>query len=233
MMIDKSDLLVPRATNKSRGIFPKAGWPRDHPTFDAVGPILADRSTNIHGPTRPATSRVSTADAGRTRSCTVAGQMLILPARRSGLMVGPVPHPGEEERPPFPDQAILGEMERITEPAILYLPGGVIASVNTAASRLAGLDMVGRSMNELIGQSSSRRADGTRLLPRDLPFMRALRGEVVEHGERIDIHLPGGSLYRALVTSTPVIRDGQVVAALSVWYDFDAYVRTLAGDGRQ
>ena len=39
--------------------------------------------------------------------------------------------------------------------------------------------------------------------------------------------LPDGTVYRALVTSSPVIVDGKVMGALSVWHDFDAYVRTL------
>jgi hypothetical protein len=83
-------------------------------------------------------------------------------------------------------------------------------------------------MIDLIQQSASHRADGSRLLPGDLPFTRALRGEVVEQGERIEVVLPEGSVYRALVTSSPVVRDGTVVAALSIWHDFDAYVRDLA-----
>ena len=38
--------------------------------------------------------------------------------------------------------------------------------------------------------------------------------------------LPDGTVYRALVTSTPVIVDGKVMGALSVWHDFDASIRT-------
>jgi PAS domain-containing protein len=127
----------------------------------------------------------------------------------------------------LPDEALADEMDRIPEPAVLYLPGGIIAAVNVAASRLSHDPPVGQSMIELIGRSTSRRSDGTRLLQLDLPFTRALRGEVVDHGERIDIVLPGGSLYRARVTSSPVIRDGTVVGALSVWHDFDREVQEL------
>ena len=106
-----------------------------------------------------------------------------------------------------------------------------IMAVNSAAARLSNLRVVGLSMIDLVQQSSSRRSDGSRLLPGDLPYMRALRGEVVDQGERIDIVLPEGSVYQAVVTSSPVIRDGKVVAALSVWHDFNAYVRDLAGGG--
>jgi hypothetical protein len=41
---------------------------------------------------------------------------------------------------------------------------------------------------------------------------------------------PDGSTYQALVTSTPIVRDGTVAAALSVWHDFAAYARDLVGD---
>jgi hypothetical protein len=44
--------------------------------------------------------------------------------------------------------------------------------------------------------------------------------------------LPDGRVCPALVTSTPVIADRTVVAALSVWHDFDACVRGLAADRR-
>ncbi len=158
-----------------------------------------------------------------------AGQTLIVPSRDwVPMAASPSPPPSRADGPGFPDQAILAEMAEIEEPAILYLHGGVIAAVNAAASRLSSLDAVGRSMIDLIARGESRTADGARLLPRDLPFMRALSGVSVDQGERIDIVLMEGTVYRALVTSSPVIRNGTVVGALSVWHDFDAYVRGLA-----
>lgn len=128
----------------------------------------------------------------------------------------------------FPDEVLIEQMERIPEPALLYLPGGRVAAVNSAAAQLSDVKVVGQSMVELIGRLESLRADGSRLLPVDLPFSRALRGEVVDQGERIDIALPRGRVYRAVVTSAPIIRDGRVVGALSVWHDFGRFVRDLA-----
>jgi PAS domain-containing protein len=129
--------------------------------------------------------------------------------------------------PPFPDGALIEVMERIPEPALLYRPGGRIAAVNRAAVRLSGLEPVGRTIGDLIGHYRAQHADGSPLLPGDLPWARAIRGEVVDQGERVDMTLPNGSTYRALVTSTPVIVDGKVMGALSVWHDFDAYIRSL------
>lgn len=138
--------------------------------------------------------------------------------------------PERTEEPVFSPGMLTEEMEHIPEPAILYMPGGRVAAVNSAAARLSDFRVVGQSMVELIRRSSSRRADGSPLLAGDLPYTRALRGEVVDQGERIEIVLPDGSAYPALVTSAPVVVDGKVVAALSIWHDFNAYLRDLAGD---
>jgi hypothetical protein len=132
------------------------------------------------------------------------------------------------DAPPFPGEALIDEMERVPEPALLYLSGGRIAAVNRAAARLSEIRAVGMTIGELLDRYGAKRPDGGRLNRGDLPYARALRGEVVAQGERIDMTLPGGSVYRALVTSAPVVVNGKVVAALSVWHDFDAYVRRLA-----
>ena len=53
------------------------------------------------------------------------------------------------------------------------------------------------------------------------------------HGERVELTFADGTVYRAVITSTPVVRDGPVVAALSVWHDFGAFVRGLADRERE
>ena len=131
------------------------------------------------------------------------------------------------EPPAVLNEELLDEMERIPEPALLYLPGGRIAAVNRAATRLSSTPVVGMSIHDLLARYDARRADGSRIIRSDLPYARALRGEVVALGERIEMSLPDGRIYRALVTSTPVIVNGEVAAALSIWHDFDAYLREL------
>ena len=144
------------------------------------------------------------------------------------MMARPVDPAGAQDAPLVPDEALIEEMERIPAPALLYLPGGRITAVNRAAASLSDQPVIGITIGELIEGHRAVRADGSRLIPSDLPYIRALRGEVVDQGERIEMTLPGGRIYRAMVTSKPVIVDGTVVAALSVWHDFDAYVRNLA-----
>lgn len=139
-----------------------------------------------------------------------------------------LPPPDRPAELPLPDTALREVLESIREPALLYLPGGRIAAANRAAQRLTSNPVIGMTIDELLDRNPARRADGSPILRGDLPYARALRGEIVAQGERIEISLPGGSKYPTLITSTPIVRDGKVVAALSVWHDFDAYTRLLA-----
>lgn len=135
---------------------------------------------------------------------------------------------GEAGEDSFPGKRLLGMMETIPEPAFLYLPGGRIAAVNHATTRLSAIDPTGLTIKDLLERYGARLPDGDPVNPGDLPYARALRGEVVTQGERIEMCLPDRSTYFALVTSRPVIVDGKVVAALSIWHDFAAYSRRLA-----
>ncbi len=128
----------------------------------------------------------------------------------------------------LPDPALRELLESIREPALLYLPGGRIAAVNRGANDLLGPPpVVGVTVGELLDRNPAYRADGSPIHRGDLPYARALRGEIVAQGERIEITLADGSAYPIVITSTPIVRDGTVVAALSVWHDFNAYTRRL------
>lgn len=54
--------------------------------------------------------------------------------------------------PSFPDEALIAEMERIREPALLYVRGGRIAALNSAMALLSDLQEVGMSVWELLGR---------------------------------------------------------------------------------
>ena len=124
---------------------------------------------------------------------------------------------------------MLEHLEGIPEPALILLPGGRIAAVNQAAARHTDLEPVGRNIREIIERHEVRRADGSDPIPSDMPYNRALRGEYVMQGERFDTTLSDGSTFRVIATSTPILVDGKVVAALSVWHDFDGDLRLLIG----
>lgn len=139
------------------------------------------------------------------------------------------PTPAKPDVPSFLDSAMLEYLDAIPEPALIFLPGGTIVAVNQAALRLTDLRPVGKNIRDIVERHHVRRADGSDPIPGDMPYNRALRGEHVTHGERFDTVLPDGSVYRVVATSRPIIVDGKVVAALSVWHDFDGDLRLLAG----
>lgn len=132
------------------------------------------------------------------------------------------------EAPAFLDNFFRDLLDAVDAPARVFLPGGRVAAVHRAMARFAGPPAAGETMGEMIERYRARRADGSSIARGDLPYSRALRGEVVAHGERFELTLDDGSVYRTLVSSTPVVRIGAVVAVLSVWQDFEAYVRDLA-----
>ena len=139
----------------------------------------------------------------------------------------------DPEGPASLDDAFLDLLDAIDVPALVFLRGGRVAAVNRAMARLSGPPAAGDTMDEIIERYWARRADGTPIVWSDLPYVRALRGEVVLHGERFELTFSDGTVYRTLITSTPVVVDGRVVAALSVWHDFGAYVRDLAAEPRE
>jgi PAS domain-containing protein len=147
--------------------------------------------------------------------------------------MAPTTPPADPEAPAFLDDAFLDLLDAIDAPALVVLPGGRVVAVNRAMARLPGPPAAGDTMGGIIERYRARRADGGPIVRSDLPYARALRGDVVFHGERFELTFNDGTVYRTLITSTPVVVDGTVVAALSVWHDFGAYVRDLAGENRE
>ncbi len=127
-----------------------------------------------------------------------------------------------------PNRKLIREIESIPEPVLVYLPGGRIAAVNRPARQLADFDPVGLTILDLLERYDVRHPNGDPVNPGDLPYARALRGEEVIQGERFEMRLPVGSIYLALITSRPIIVDGKVVGALSIWHDFAEYTRRLS-----
>ena len=137
-------------------------------------------------------------------------------------MARPAPPPaaGEPGAPALLDDALPDVLDGIDAPALAFLPGGRIAAVNRAMARLPGGPAPGETIGAIIDRLHARCADGSPLV----------RGEVVVHGGRVELTLLDGTVYRTVITSTPVARDGTIVAALSVWHDFGALVRRLSAE---
>ena len=137
-------------------------------------------------------------------------------------MARPAPPPadGEPGAPALLDDALRDVLDGVDAPALVFLPGGRIAAVNRAMARLPGGPAPGETIGAIIDRLHARCADGSPLV----------RGEVVVHGGRVELTLLDGTVYRTVITSTPVARDGTIVAALSVWHDFGALVRRLSAE---
>ena len=91
---------------------------------------------------------------------------------------------------------------------------GELLTLNREARRLAGdLSLTGRSLEELLGALTFRRADGRRISPGDLPVQQALLSGETVRAEEIVIHFPDGRTVTTLVNATPIRSDeGEVVS---------------------
>ena len=91
---------------------------------------------------------------------------------------------------------------------------GELLTLNREARRLAGdLSLTGRSLEELLGALTFRRADGRRISPGDLPVQQALLSGETVRAEEIVIHFPDGRTVTTLVNATPIrSEEGEVVS---------------------
>src|SRR5438067_4738097 len=112
-------------------------------------------------------------------------------------------------------QQIVNEMP---EGVIVMRRNGVVTS-NRSADELLGGKFDG-NFATATRDYQPRRRDGTPYLDRDFPVMRSLyRGESVR-GEEVVLHNPIRDEDRSLlVSAAPVRRDGEIVAAVSVFQD--------------
>ena len=127
----------------------------------------------------------------RHRSCDIAGQILCV-RHRTALHHDDV-QPSPDRRtgyPAIPTEELIEGMDLIPEPAVLFLPGGRIAAINSATAQLAGIPVTGMTVADALGRYGGRRSDGSPIIRGDLPCARALRGEIVEQGERLDLDPP-------------------------------------------
>ncbi len=115
----------------------------------------------------------------------------------------------------------------IRQPAFLYDADGTIADANDLAEALAGRSLAGRTLAAVVGIFDVRSPDGSPLLAADLPAGRALAGE-----EAVDVPLAvraaDGRTLHVLATAAPILNDGEVVGALSIWQDVSARERIRA-----
>jgi len=120
--------------------------------------------------------------------------------------------------------AVAGERDEVQH-ILNELPEGVVVmrrdgpvTRNRVADELLGRPFTGDNEATRI-DDVPRRPNGTRYEVREFPIMRALQGEDVR-GEELIIRNPArGVDLNILVSAAPVRRDGEIVAAVSVFQD--------------
>lgn len=119
---------------------------------------------------------------------------------------------------------VAGERDELQH-ILNELPEGVVVmrrdgpvTRNRVADELLGRPFT-TNREETPADSIPRHPNGTEYEMRDVPIMRALEGEDV-HGEEMIVHNPVRDVdLNILVSAAPVRRDGEIVAAVSVFQD--------------
>ncbi len=118
---------------------------------------------------------------------------------------------------------LRGIIDSMIDAVVVIDAEGRVTVANEAAIRLSGLgsmEELQRNQANLIDLLHVRRGDGRPMVPRELPFARALRGEAVRQDELVarDPHTQGDVYLR---TSTAPVRsaEGRIVGAVGVLRD--------------
>ncbi len=124
---------------------------------------------------------------------------------------------------PAPDTPTV-PLAAMRDAAFLYGPDGVVTAATPAAERLAGGPLAGTSAAELLRRLSARTADGRPIAPADLPEGPALAGVEVP-AAAFEITAADGTIRAVQVSASPIVGDGRITGAFSIWRDVTERVR--------
>ncbi len=100
---------------------------------------------------------------------------------------------------------------------ILDAGTGDVVSLNREAKRIVeALRVADRSVEELTGLVTCRRADGSEVALADFPLERQLRDAETVRAEEIELSVPDGRSVRTLINSTPIHAPGGEVESVVV-----------------
>jgi signal transduction histidine kinase len=121
----------------------------------------------------------------------------------------------------------------MTDAVFVYDTNGVLLQGNPAALKMFGAVTIEQLDAARVAQLATvRGAGGQPIAAEDLPSTRALRGEVVRDRQLI---LGGGERrsLTILASASPLIGNGRVSGAVSVWHDVTEHARLAALEERQ
>ena len=114
----------------------------------------------------------------------------------------------------------------IVDPTIAYNSDGVVIKVNPAMVMTLGRDPTGMSELAVARELTMCFPDGREVHEMEVPALRALRGEPVK-GERLMITDVDGHVMILLISTSPLMEEGQPWGAVSIWHDITKRERLL------
>lgn len=105
---------------------------------------------------------------------------------------------------------------------IVSKPAGEVVYLNKAAKAFRGethQPLTGIDVNSDVKSWKLYTADGNLLEGKDIPIARALFNEEVVENEELQLELDSGERKWALLNASPIVEQGQVVAAAVSWFD--------------
>ncbi|WP_128693774.1 PAS domain-containing protein [Methanoculleus taiwanensis] len=119
-----------------------------------------------------------------------------------------------KERAAIADAVLVGTACGV----IVFDGGGRAVRINAGTEAMAGSDLGGREIGEVLRLLNLRHPDGRPVGQHDSPAGRALRGEIVE-GCRLDLTGRSGETVHALVSAFPVTKNGVRSGAVVIIQD--------------
>ena len=126
--------------------------------------------------------------------------------------------------------------ESLHQPVFVFDTEGKVVQVNTAAYKMLdsgdSLNITGLSIDSLLSKFKIKNFDGTEIKNDELPVIRALAGENVKNKLYKIKDINGEEIIFA-ISSSPLILEGNVIGAVSLWYESQEALRKTAEELRR
>jgi len=126
--------------------------------------------------------------------------------------------------------------ESLHQPVFVFDTEGKVVQVNSAASKMLdsgdSLNITGLSIDSLLSKFKIKNFDGTEIKNDELPVIRALAGENVKNKLYKIKDINGEEIIFA-ISSSPLILEGNVIGAVSLWYESQEALRKTAEELRR
>ncbi|MFH0809965.1 MAG: ATP-binding protein [Pseudomonadota bacterium] len=112
-------------------------------------------------------------------------------------------------------------LDQMPAGVVIFSADQQILSTNRAVAEILGIPMASFSLTDYGKTWHCLAPDGTPLAARDLPPLRALKGQVVTGHEEVLVR-PDGRRVPLMCSATPLSENGRITAAVAVFWDISA-----------